>query len=91
MRKYYEVTVHTEYNNDFIWDLRCKYNKQFSAKRHALEYGRSIKKELKELCVELCKGTNHVICLDVERYYVYDDTYEERDGLIYSWNIVGKY
>ena len=88
----YEVTIHNEYNCDFIWYLRDKYVKWFKTKKKAIAYARSIKKELKTLCREIYKCDDNIICIDVNKYCMnLEDLDEQLDGIVYSLNIVGKY
>lgn len=92
MKRVYEVTIHEEHKWDYVWDLRDKYVKWFKTKKEAISYARSIKNELKTICRAMITPNDNTICLDVNEWYIdKDELYEERNGIVYSLNIVGRY
>ena len=91
LKNVYEVFIHTEYSKSEIYDLRDKYTMWFKTKKAAIEYARSIKKELKEICKKIA-GKNDVFCLDVNHYTTDVEILDEQfEGVVYSLNLVGKY
>ena len=92
MKRVYEVTIHEEYRWDYVWTLRDKYKKWFKTKKEAIAYARSIKNELKAICRAMITPNDNIVCLDVDEYFIdNDELYEERNGIVYSLNIVGRY
>lgn len=82
----YAVDLESEYNCDLIYDLRDKYTKWFDTKKQAIEYARSIKKELKQIIKDNDIKDN-TITLDINEYIIDGDFC----GTVYSLNILGKY
>lgn len=85
----YEVFLESEYNCDLIYDLRDKYTKWFDTQKQAIEYARSIKKELKQIIKDNDIKDN-TITLDINEY-IFDDISGDLCGIVYSLNILGKY
>ena len=91
MKKMYMVNIHSEYNCSIVYDLRDKYIKWFKTKKEAIEYARSIKKELKDI-LKKQKTEDDIFCLDIELYYTDDEYFQEDyNGIVFSLNLIGKY
>ena len=86
----YQVFINSEYSCNIVYDLRDKYTKWFDTQKQAIEYARSIKKELKDFFKD--KKIDNTITLDVNQYWTnFEELNEDFCGIVYSLNIVGKY
>ena len=78
----YEVYINSEklkINNLSIDDIRDDFNKWFDYRKEAVDYAKSIKPKLQEIC----KNYDNTMSIDIQKYYTDEEFDEDFCGVVY--------